>query len=604
MCGLSLVYCRDHDNHDLCNQLLEPILHRGPDARSIKNFGNITFGHVRLSIQDLTHGTQPFFSNNHALIFNGEIYNCQSLIKKYPFLNDVLSSHSDTELLFHLLEDSALKYISSIDGMYALCFYSLKTKSLYLARDLAGQKPLFLCIFKKRLIVVSDLRQLSSIGIDYTSHIDIPYYLKYGYTMLPHLSSSTSLDLYTDTLYQVKPGTIVKLNLDSDLNLLDFVLDISIGNIHSSDCPISSFTDENNYSKLSEIVKSSVESCLVSDVPVGALLSGGIDSPIIAYYASNHLKLRNREFHTFSLRTNDEFDESNRAADLASNLCTNHHTVDLDYYFDEVFLEFMSYPFDFPFADSAILYCMVLFKYASNYVKVVLSGDGADEVFGGYDFWLKSHIGYISNFQNILKLIRTYSFSLRNNYFRLDSPYRLKSGFFQSSFFRDIDADYPLYANTFHRETLSNLASNEFPIFLDFLDYLPGDILYKTDRASMLYSVEARCPFLSEKILSSFLLNSNGYLIGNKYSPKHLLKQLFSNLYPDFPLAKKQGLGAQMNNLLNRPIVAKYINSFLRQDALVFSLLDNQIDTSSLSSGQTWNLFCLELWLRRLSNES
>ena len=308
---------------------------------------------------------------NYIILFNGEIYNKEYLKSKIPEnIGDNLNSKSDTEILLNSLIHNGLKKTCQlIDGMFSLVFYDLRKKSIFLARDKFGEKPLFYC-FKKNLVCFASTIDALKVYLGKKNELDldsIDYFLRYGY-----IQSSRSI--YKE-IKPILPAQIIEINTDS-LELKDsfYYWDINANFLQND--------HKSSTEDLFKIISKSVEARLIGDVDIGCFLSGGIDSSMIASIAS---KQSSKKIKTFSIGfENPNFDESKIARNISSYIDSEHYEYKISNKELFEFIPEIASANDQPFADSSLIPMLALSKLSSKKVKVCLSGDGADEMFGGY----------------------------------------------------------------------------------------------------------------------------------------------------------------------------------------------------------------------------
>ncbi len=373
MCGIAGLYgsFKTEEREQAAGALLEQLAHRGPDGCGIYNEADITLLHTRLSIIDLTeNGNQPLFNEDRSLVLvcNGEIYNYQQLTKELMARGHRFMSHSDCEIILHLYEenpDDPAKIINALTGMFAFALWDTKRRRLLVARDRIGIKPLYYSFSDGKLVFASEVRPIVRTGL-----VNKAYDLTSVYEYF--LTSSVPAP---NTLYRavkVLPAGHYMTVENGRMNISGY-WDIPCGaHRWKSDGEVQEAVD----SLLSEVVKDH----LIADVPVGTFLSAGIDSSLIAAYAVKH----HPGIHSFTASFPGEpEDEGKVAAETARRLGTTHHSYELkgDFFtdFDEQLQDI-----DQPFAPNSALSLGRISKMARRDVKVVLSGDGADELFGGY----------------------------------------------------------------------------------------------------------------------------------------------------------------------------------------------------------------------------
>ncbi len=523
---------------------LETLKHRGPDQWGEIVEKQLYLGHRRLSILDLSEsGRQPMISKDGDIIItiNGEIYNYkkirEDLKRKYNFL-----SESDSEIILHGYKEYGIEgLIERIDGMFAFCIYDKKKGKIFLVRDRVGIKPLFYGIINGAYIWSSELKAIEKyfheqLETDNTSIYD---YLTYLY--IPHPKT-----LYKN-VFKLKPAHWLEIDINTYASHLtkyweikeDKVIDINMNEASE---------------QLKFLIRKSVNEQLMSDVPVGFFLSGGIDSSIVVYEASKV----NNENKTFTI----DFEESAHSeavhARRVANLCGTSHREQTLCEEDAIqLLAEMQTWYDEPFADTSALPSYLVSKFARDRVTVALTGDGGDELFGGY-MWYKNFLKFshwnpgIWGNQTLINL---------RNHFRYRTIGKISNRLLNYTL-----AKQPLYVKLMggmlaeekkrYRELLSiNKDYDDYWCFeslrkkgkttmrdlqlLDFKTYLPDDILTKVDRVSMAVSLEARVPLLSSEIIE-FTFSLPEKILVFQGQLKGLVKYAYKDLLPDDILFRKK----------------------------------------------------------------
>lgn len=576
MCGINGIVnpsLNEEQMLESINSMNSLISHRGPDSQDALYDSGLGLGHVRLSILDLSSGAnQPMYSysGRYVIVFNGEIYNfleLKKLIQKKNNINFLTSS--DTEVLINLIDCYGVEEATKlIEGMFAFCVFDKKNNSLYLVRDRFGEKPLYYYCSNNQLYFSSELKPLSKnlkhhLSIDYES---LNFFFKRSY-----LPSGYSI---FNEINKVKPATILEFDLSSK-SLISSKESLYWN--YKQICLDNSVTSQNyinpNYQStkdnLENLIEDKIEQTMISDVPLGAFLSGGYDSScVVAMMQKNSIK----KIQTFSIGFNDEvFNEAHHAQKISNHLGTDHTELYLSE--NDLLETIIKLPevYSEPFADSSQIPTLLLSKLTKEKVTVSLSGDGGDEIFGGYGKYflggrVKKTLGIIphsirgnlvkNNFLNFVKpaariLLANSLSNFEQKYQKLnkifdyknDEDLFLKLTEFENNF---IETDKKTYLDP--EIWMSNNTYFKKAMISDAIDYLPGDILTKVDMAAMSVSLETRIPFLNHKIAEfaskipvSFLNNhsSGKYIlkdITHKYIPKELMDRPKKGF--DIPLAR------------------------------------------------------------------
>lgn len=563
MCGIVGISLKNNQfNHELdkINNALKLIQHRGPDyLKSVKCSDNLSLGHARLSIIDLSssaHQPMKDSSGRYTLVFNGEIYNYQSLKKQLKDKGYQFTTTSDTEvLLYHLIEFGA-KGINDLNGFFAFAFYDNVTDELLLARDRFGIKPLLFYQDDDKFIFSSELQAFFSFGIDKNLNdkaLDLLFTLTYipaPLSMLQHVKKAKPGCYYVYKKHQLSEYIYYQPSVSN-------LIDVSF---------------ETSKQQVKELLHQSVQLRMVSDVDLGSFLSGGVDSSIIATIAKDY----RTDLKTFSVGFDDPFfDESKYADDVVKKIGTKHTKIILGKTdFKQNFEEFINNMTE-PFADSSAYAVYLLTKKTKEGLTVALSGDGADEVFGGYRkhyaeyivqntgavkkgliktiaFLMKSsrssRAGRLSDANRQLqKLANSYSMSPSQRYWKWASFIDVKDRGLLLK--KTVVVDY----NDFIHFEKNNLGLNEV-LLNDQKLVLPNDMLTKVDMMSMANSLEVRTPFLDHHLVDYVNSLPSDYKV-NKQGRKQILVEAFKDRLPESVYKRtKKGFEIPLENWLSDTI--------------------------------------------------
>lgn len=484
------------------NKGIECMGHREPDGIRINSMENFTLAFARLAIMDLSvHGMQPMFSydNQVCIVFNGEIYGYQKLRNDLIAKGYQFRSTSDTEVVLNAYLEWGKDFLKKIDGMFAMAIYDKRKKSISLFRDRVGIKPLYYFYDGKNFAFASELKGIVnmcdtvSFEIDNTAVYD---YLNYLYIPEPKT--------YYKNVHKLLPGHCLVFDIENshiEQNFPYWKLKVNV--FQSAQRKQSDLIEE-----LKFLIGESVGEQLTADVAVGTFLSGGVDSSIVTYEAHR----RNPQLEAFSMGfTNAYYDESKYAGQLAERYHININRGVFDRGNFKNYYNKYKLWFDEPFADTSAFPTYTVAKMAKEKVTVVLTGDGGDEIFGGYGWqkaiWQKEKEKGPDN----LLVTAIYKMCRKNNikdYYWLDELTYLLPISKQPLFISDkklrrllgIDKDYDkLWA--FRKYYFKDLPPMTRVQYLDLKTYLPGDILTKVDRTSMAVSLETRVPLLSKKLV-------------------------------------------------------------------------------------------------------
>jgi len=626
MCGINGII--KNGNFSLKKELKimnDLIIHRGPDDEGLftekNNDFSLSMGMRRLSIIDLENGSQPFYSEDKkvVIVFNGEIYNYNKLKTKLLSKDVNFESNSDTEVILRLYLKYGVESFSYLDGMYAFSIYDKRVNKIFIARDFFGEKPLYYKKSNNELIWASELKSIVS-------------QLKNK----PHICER-SLELFFSLTYIPAPYTIYKNIHKLEPNcFIDYSLDDDSFNIKKIQRKHTYSKYKQSFSsakiKIRDLVEESVMSRSISDVPLGTFLSGGVDSSIVSYCLA---KNTSKKIDTFSIGfETKKFDESEKSKIVSKLINSNHHEYIINEKSLYSNLDKILNNFDEPFADSSALPTFLVSKLASNNVKVALTGDGGDEVFGGYN---KYYIANINRFYcNLIpRKIHNLIKGLANNMLKTsidDRGYKYKIKKTLSS----IDYENNFYWNMislgFNRnqisEILKNYSGKTFDYYkndlglndmnslnslrkIDKTISLEGDMLVKVDRTSMLNSLECRAPFLNKKLWDFTFSLPENFLI-NKGSKKFILKESFKNFFPiNFLEKSKQGFGVPVGDWLRSILKEELIfycdkKFILKQNLFNYNtvklLIDRHIGGFEDNTFKVWTFYCFQKWYKKNYN--
>lgn len=549
-------------------RMLATIAHRGPDAEGTHVAGPIAFGHLRLAIVDLAGGRQPRVDalTGDALLFNGEIYGYAALAAELSAAGVNLADRSDTEILFRLLQRDGIEAtLERIDGMFAFAFFEGRSGRLHLARDRFGEKPLYWCIRERSLIFASEPCAVLAHPAAREMTIDpgaVHRFLTYEY--LPGERG------FHRGLRKLPPGHLLTWHdgavaqrcywrPDPDEN----------GRLHVGE------SEADKLDRLDRLLDATVRDRLIADVPVGVFLSGGIDSSLVAALVGKHAP----GLTAFTVRMPEaSYDETPAARSLARDLNLSHEVIDLDEAAIVDAFNAVSEKLDEPFADASLLPTWVLCRAARRHVTVALGGDGADELFAGYlSFRANRAAGIMAMVPGWLgRLGRAVLAGMPHNgtYMSLDFLLRQLSQaaglpparqwvacmapFAPEELERlwrpEVRAAAVADAEDPIADLVAGRAGAEWStaelIYLFSRTYLPEDILFKVDRASMYVSLEVRAPFLGREFAEyAMSLPSRDKLRG--FSTKHLFRQLAVRHIPrEIVERKKHGFAVPLARLL------------------------------------------------------
>ena len=587
--------------------MCDAILHRGPDSDGHFIAKGVAMGVRRLSIIDVTGGRQPISNEDGTItvVFNGEIYNHHRLRRELSAAGHRFATRSDTEVLVHLYEEHGTDMVRRLHGMFAFSIWDSRRQRLFLARDRTGMKPLSYALRSGGIVYCSELRALyafdrSALRIAPGAVME---YLAFGYVPDPNSIFERVSKLPAGHFLVWSPGR-----------------EVEVRRYWSPPLPDGTLRDERELvAELSRRLEAAVTSHLESEVPLGAFLSGGTDSSTVVALMCRHAAGRVK---TFSIGFAEaEYDESQAARAVATQLGTEHTELVVRPDVEQIF-ESVAAMFDEPFADSSAIPTFLVAQLARESVTVALSGDGGDELFGGYTRYGETlrrgggKGGVGSRLLAALGLMLPHAFPGRN---RLVDLGRSRLGRYASSVVQPVRVDEGGVASAWHpagRRTVDEqlnrfLSADEAEDFaaammrLDLETYLPGDILTKVDRTSMAVSLEARVPLLDFDLVE-FALRIPGDLRVTSGESKRLFRRAIRGIVPDFVLAApKRGFavplaqwfrGSLRHRIQGLRTPSAAIEQYLNMRAVKRLVTEHSIGRRD-HSVLLWRLIVLNYWL-------
>jgi asparagine synthase (glutamine-hydrolysing) len=625
MCGIAGIYnfaTQEAINPDILLQMSNLIAHRGPDDSGTYIDNHIGLAHRRLSIIDLSaSGHQPLTNEDHTIwiTYNGECYNYKEF---YPLLRSRgyrFKSDSDTEVILHLYEEYGMDFLDKIDGMFALAIWDSRLQRLILARDRIGIKPLVYYQDHKRLLFASELKALLA---DPTVPRELNYSALGNYFRYMSIPDPESIFLGIEKLlpghYLIVENNAVKQCRYWDLENIQPRL-----NLNRREA-VGEFVD--HFQKVTA-------SHMVADVPVGAFLSGGVDSSaIVAFASQKHNDAQPINTFSITFKGMDGFDESAFASEVAERCGTNHREFNLTPDLVTA-LPKMVWHADEPFAISSALALYFLSELASQHTKVVMTGDGGDEVFAGYPWrhWTEPRFpswfarSTVATFNNIgfdrLPWVGTFYQQARNILLRsLSLPadvYEKKLMCFSPlglSSLMTVDAWQTIQNvtgnNVIHQyyESQENASSLTRKLYTDLKTTLVSEMLTKADRMTMAFGLEARVPFLDHHLVEwAFhlpdkhkLSGSNGKLIVKKALESYLPDRLIYRQKHGFNVPLQVWMQGQLQEMTRDVLSSGPVRKRgLLQPAAVESMLNSHFRGEKDNSDQIFALMVLELWFQQ-----
>ena len=603
------------DERASAQRMSDVIRHRGPDDEGLWSSadGLATLAHRRLAIIDLTAGGhQPLVQQQTAVVYNGEIYNFRELREELRQKGQSFHTESDTEVLLAAYRVWGTRCVERLNGMFAFAIYDATSQKLFAARDRAGEKPFYYRHEAGRLLFASELKslfQLKSVPRRLNLRA-VDLYFAFGYV--------PGSECIIEGINKLPPGHTLEYEPASD--------GVTIKRYWSAPRQRVDVVDEKTLiAELDRLLLDSVRLRLIADVPVGVLLSGGVDSSLVTAMAARASSTPVRTF-TVTFPGNAAFDESGFARQVASHFGTDHTELVGEAPTQEL-LEQLSAQFDEPLADSSLLPTYTVSKKIREYATVALGGDGGDELFGGYphyswvqwqDPWRRAMPGPVR--QTIARAAAALPTGVRGRNHgigfagdRFDTIAHINLYFDRSTraeLLAPLQRSYGLRfdAERFKR-TLNWSGSSvlEQAMATDFEYYLPDDLLVKVDRASMLASLEVRAPFLDHRVIEFALSSVPDVLRSTRRERKILLRRLGEQILPAaLDLKRKQGFSIPLARWL-RDDSGRFIRDVLRDadpaifDQTALQRLIGGHDRGRNNAQRIFAVMMFELWRRTFS---
>lgn len=629
MCGICGVVSQDKPvDIETVKCMTRLLHHRGPDDEGYHCEAHVGLGHRRLSIIDVSKGHQPIYNEkkNLSIVFNGEIYNYRELKKGLIKNGHEFSTNSDTETILHLYEEMGASCLNVIDGMFAFAIWNSETKELFIARDRVGKKPLYYVSDPRYFLFASEMKSILAFPdvsreIDYQS---IYTYLSYGYIPAPDTIIKKIKKLESGCYLIVKNGRLEKKSyweLNYQANAI--------------------VKEPEAIEKVKSLIDSAVKSRLESEVPLGCLLSGGIDSSANVAFMRKNIT---GDIRTFTIGfEEDEYDETSNARLIAKKFNTIHEELVVKPDAVSILPEIV-WNLDEPMFDSSAVATYYVAQMASKHVSVVLTGDGGDESFFGYTRYLLRHEDdFMSRWKRIPYAIRSSLFGpISKGLFKAcpssSFTQRLLLGN-QSSLLSGVE----LYAHNmklFHDDIISTLLTGRsFPgvtastdLFLKKMNedsnlayenqmiradnsiYLHSDLLVKIDRMTMAHSLEARSPFLDHHLME-YVASLPLDVKFRGHELKYLLKKVLRGVLPDEILdGQKRGFTVPIKKWFREEMLSAFAKDVLLSSKSLERGLFNPRYIEQLlrdhASGNRdyhmaiWSLINLELWFKTFIDRS
>jgi asparagine synthase (glutamine-hydrolysing) len=635
MCGIAgflnlTTTTPNHSAEAVLNSMCDRIVHRGPDSEGLWSDDQAALGMRRLSIIDLHTGDQPVFSCDRSVVvmMNGELYNYREVRAELEAKGHKFTTQSDTEILPHLYEEYGDALVDHLNGMFAFSLWDTRRKKLILARDRFGEKPLYYGTFDEKLIWASELKALTA-HPSVTPELDLNalrHYVSFDYVPAP-------MSIFKDL--QKLPAAHILIAQNGEIKTRRYWgLNWSADNPVRTEATASGnerHTLATRAAELRELLSDAVRMRLVSDVPLGILLSGGIDSSTVAALATQHATERVK---TFSIGfSEDSFDESKFARQVAAHLGTEHHEETLSAETAGDLITEIGTWLDEPMSDGSIIPTFLLARFVRKHVTVALGGDGGDELFAGYPMYYAHTVaakylrlpslirsGLIEPVVNALPVsTKNLSFDYKAKRFiraAKHEPITRHHSWFgsfaldshQQLFTDDVlaQSDPDIYRGV--RELVDASDAKNVVEQMQYADinyYLAEDILTKVDRAAMAVSLETRAPFLDPRVAQFAASIPVHYKLRSK-SGKYILKHAMKDLLPHNILQRpKKGFGipvaewlkGRLNPLLHEMLAPERLKrQGLFDPEYVARLITEHESARASHHKELWTLLVFHLW--------
>jgi asparagine synthase (glutamine-hydrolysing) len=622
MCGFVGVINKNGEpvEREVLQKMADSIHHRGPDEEGIWMDGPIGFFHKRLSIIDLSTGRQPMAFLDYTIVFNGEIYNYVELRNDLIAKGHQFVTTSDTEVILHLYHEYGQGFVNELNGMFAFLIHDRRNNIVFIARDHFGIKPLYWLRNDERILFGSEIKAILT-----HPEVKASYNLENLYEYLTFQFVMGEETMFQD-IFKIKPGHQITINLSN--------WDFTEKKYWEPNFKLDPYhTEEFFIVELRKILEETISQQLRSDVPVGTYLSGGLDSSLVTIMASRFL---DKPLSSFSgaFREGPEFNELPFARVAANAANANLHEI---YPTEEEFIQYLPkliYHLDEPVAGPGLFPQYIVSKYASRHVKVILGGQGGDEIFGGYARYLvayleqavkgaifqtneeEEHIVSLKSILPNLPSLRQYipmmkSFwnegafeAMDKRYFNLINRMGSTDVFFHEEFIRERDEEaiFRKFSGYFnHSDTKSYF--NKMTHF-DMFGSLPG-LLQVEDRVSMSVSIESRVPLLDRRIVDLISRMPAGMKFKGG-EMKYLLKKAIKDIMPEEIMNRKDKMGFPVPlHIWSKNKARDFIlDHLLSKQAKERNIINTQYVEKLINSEQPfsrglWGILSLELWFNQ-----
>ena len=611
MCGIALIAGSDARScEEAISRMVARLTHRGPDEHGQQVTSDCLLGHTRLQVIDPQGGKQPMWDDTgrYCVTFNGEIYNFRTLRSELEKQGARFRTTSDTEVLLLAYRQWGQSCLSKLNGQFSFAVWDQQDRSVFAARDRLGEKPLFYAVSSEgRLIVASEIKAILASGL-LTAQLD-----------------PDSVDAYLNLIY-VPPNRTIYRNIHSlapGHKLTWHDENVRCQRYWEPRLSVRSIDEVEAVEETRRLVEQAVQRQMVADTTVGAFLSGGLDSSTIVALMA---KQTSRPVKTFAVGFGDLINELPYARDVAEHCKTDHSELQMEIHVGEM-LDRMADIYDEPFGDSSNIPTYLISEFARRHCKVVLSGDGGDELFGGYSWYrpllqqnqcdaslgkmlfyqvlsrfpIGTHRRVWSNRYKAIRTVRQTPDTWNRHLNQLSI--RDTQGIAVSDAAPDEQSGNQRWLRDYR--PCDDVEGIDRAVDFDLRCYLPGDIFVKVDRAAMAHGLETRSPFMDVDLVEFVLSLPSALRFRRDGDLKGLMRQSCGDLWPHSIRAReKQGFGAPIEAWLRRSDTQAILSRVFQRDSELLSLIPAAAQLRSHSHRRPqmlWNLLCLGLWLERRS---
>ncbi len=609
MCGICGFTGEVVDRDKVIRNMTEVITHRGPDSDGFYDDEYISMGFRRLSIIDLDNGTQPIYNEDKTLVltFNGEIYNYKELRKELIEAGHTFSTEADSEVLVHGYEEWQEDMLDRLRGMFGFAIYNTKDKSIFIARDFFGIKPMHYAVIGNDLVYASEIKSILEFP-KYEKKFNtkaLDTYLSFQYAVPP--------ETFFEGVYCLLPGHFMTFR-NGQLNIVRY--------FEAKFRPDNSMSEKDAVDEIEQVFENSVNAHKIADVEVGCFLSSGVDSSYVSTYFAD------QKTFTVGFDFGEKYNEISWAEGLSKHIGVEHHThlISSEEFWDAV--PTVQYHMDQPLADPSCVALYFVSRLASDYVKVVLSGEGADELFGGYTCYNDPRVFRV--YQKIVPYFLRRFFckiarklpDIKGRDYIIRATHPLEKRYIGNAFMYDYEekrailkdptiASEPLkltrryYYRTRRLDDVTRMQT------LDINLWMVGDILLKADRMSMANSLELRVPFLDKEVwkVASKLPTD---LRVNKDNTKYAMRQAAQRHLP-VETAEKEKLGfpvptrvwlrdEKYYNIVKSTFESETSRKFFNPEVLT-GWLDEHFSGREDNSRKVWTIYVFIVWYNIYFND-